>query len=284
MTAIHARRQTSASKVSVAIPLHAPAIGELAFVVETGELADGASANPIIDRDGTVYVGSNVAWQPSTAVVRCFGATTPSAHHGSARPCRRLGSRRSPLAPASSTSTRHRERSSTRSRSTPSSARRSSTSTSAIRVLDLAVRTSGALVASLVRETLADPPIIEGRIVEIDRFHDVATTFHDLGNFHAIRLAIDVDEAIVAIVADGRPGKGVHREHVVRLGLDGLPNTTHSTAEFEVVGTDLAIGDDHAIFWSHQRVRVSGLVKTCGQPSYFASPSKAVFSVVLMGM
>src|SRR5207245_63105 len=80
----------------------------------------------------------------------------------------------------------------------------SSTATSAVRIVDLAVRASGALVASVVRE-LGPPGLktIEGVLVEVDAPHAVATVFRRLGAFHASRIAIDRDEALVAILATG---------------------------------------------------------------------------------
>ncbi|MCK6547301.1 PQQ-binding-like beta-propeller repeat protein [Myxococcota bacterium] len=242
-----------------------PGIGELKFATDVGALADGASTNPIVDRDSTVFVGledgvtavdhcGDVLWTNRAIGRPRFGAavslpgilTVPVGSKivdldtRAGDVIRELDL--APLFPAVSTA---------------------STATVSVRIVDLALRASGAIVASVVRETrpvteAADAGVVrEGLIAEIDRFHTAASRFLELGDAHASRLAVDGDEAIVAIVRRGAPDKGAADEHLVRLGLAGLPETTWSLSPIEARHTELAFGPSGDALWSAGLVSVS---------------------------
>ncbi|MCC7385476.1 MAG: PQQ-binding-like beta-propeller repeat protein [Deltaproteobacteria bacterium] len=236
---------------------HPPAVGELKFATEVGPLAPGASGNPIIDRDSTTYVGlaSGVAavdqcgeilwsvttgapsWSAATALpgllVVPFGDRIADLDRGTGAVLKevRLGSLFGALPIESS-----------------------STATSSARILDVAVRGSGALVVSLER-TIEDRGALttEGILAEVDRSHAVASLFRRLGSQRAIRVAIDRDESVIAVLRE--EGRAVER--LVRFGLEGLPAGSWSTTASAAVPGELAVGAQGEVIWSQGMIAVS---------------------------
>ena len=133
----------------------------------------------------------------------------------------------------------------------------SSTATVTITVRDVAVRASGGLVVSLTRE-IDDRgnETLEGHIAEVDPTHSVATRFRDLGGRWASRVAVDADEAVVAIVERGRPSAEVTNAQLIRFGVGAVPGDTWSSSEVDAARTDLAIGSSSEVLWSAGLVRV----------------------------
>lgn len=232
-----------------------PAIGELAFVADVGPLAPGASENPIIDRESSVFVGveggvsaidlcGEPLWSNLDLGTPRFGAavslpgilTVP------------VGGRLIDLDTQSGGVIRELELAELFPATT------ASTSTATVRVLDLALRASGAIIVSLVRETTSLDELgavtREGLLAEVDRSHTAATRFRDLGRAHASRIAVDRDEAVVAVLRDGAPDKRAAEERLARFGLDGLPETSWSTSGVLAEHTELALGPAGQVIWT----------------------------------
>ncbi len=128
-------------------------------------------------------------------------------------------------------------------------AKTSSTATVTVRIHDMALRSSGAIIASMVREIVQDGlQTQEGLLAEIDRLHINATVFRNLGDRVADRVAIDRDESVIVLLVDDLRGPGGHR--IVRFGLDGLPEGTWSSTEIPALRSDLSLQGDGRILWS----------------------------------
>lgn len=247
-----------------------PAVGGLVYSSTVGVLADDAPANPIVDRDGTVYVGladgavavdqcGETVWTRNDLGLPTWRAATSlpgrlyvpigdrlvylDARTGVSRGELRL----SGLAPAGT----------------------SSTATVTTSIVDMALRGSGAVVASVViRIEDGELPQETGALVEIDRGLTLATVFRRLGPSVARRVVVDRDEALVVVLTDGE------RERLVRFGLDGLPETSWSTSATSTAATDIALGPSGEAIWTHGLVRVT----TQGRATALLAPGPAVAS------
>lgn len=244
-----------------------PMFGELVYSSTVGVLAADAPANPIIDRDGTTFVGlaSGVAavdqcgellwtrddlgeptWRAATSLPgRLFVPVGDRLVHVDAR----TGATRSELRlvglePADT----------------------ASTATVTLAIVDMALRGSGAIVASVIFHVEDGFQSRDsGALVEIDRALAVATVFRRLGPSVARRVVIDRDEAVVVVLSDGT------RERLVRFGLDGLPATSWSTSATSTAATELSLGGAGEALWTNGLVRVT----TQGQFSALLPPSPA---------
>jgi outer membrane protein assembly factor BamB len=230
-----------------------PGLGDLKFATDVGPTQSGAGRNVIVDRDSTAFVGieDGVAAVDQCGAVLWSNDALPGARFSGAVSLPGIlsvpvGARIVDVDTVSGAVSKEIDLS-----ILFAPIRTSSTATSTVRVLDLALRASGALVASVVLETLGDE--IEerhGLLAEIDRSHTVATVFRDLGDRFASRLAVDVDEAVIALVSDGRPDKGLHEEQIVRFGIDGLPETTWSSNHVLAGHTDVGLGTQSQVLWT----------------------------------
>jgi hypothetical protein len=228
-----------------------PGVGDVKFATDVGPLAEGASSNPIIDRDSTTYTGIEGG---VIAIDQCGRTVWKNGSIGTPRFSAATALPGLLIVPVGSrvydidTRTGHVVRSLDFATAfiTPSGA-------GAIRVLDLAVRASGSLVASLIRE---EGSLREGLLAETDPMHSAAFPFRSLGDQHATRVAIDADEAVVAILRSGSPDHGVEDERLVRFGLDGMPETSWSTNAVPALHTELAVSDD-GVLWTDGLLIVS---------------------------
>src|SRR5262249_30601805 len=132
----------------------AAGIGDLKYATDVGPLAEGASSNPIVDRDGTVFAGVEGG---VTAVDLCGAVLWSNLDLGSLR---FSGATSLPglwVLPVGSAivdvDTQHGQVIRRLDLGGVFSTQTASTATSSVQVLDLALRASGAVVASLVRET-----------------------------------------------------------------------------------------------------------------------------------
>jgi hypothetical protein len=243
---------------------HKPAIGEIKFATDVGPLADGASSNPIIDRDSSVFVGieGGVAAVDQCGAIRWTNAKLGASRFSAAvslpgllvlpvgaklvevdldqgRVLRTLD-----LAPVFGSAT--------------STASMAGTATTSVRILDLALHASGGIIASLVLERVSTQGAhtFEGMIAEIDPLHINVAPFRHLGPLHASRLAIDTDEGVVAILRAGEPDKGVEEERLVRFGLDNLPETSWSTNPVLEAHGELAFSGVSDVLWTAGLIRV----------------------------
>lgn len=237
-----------------------PAVGEIKFATDVGALAEGASENPIIDRDSTVFVGIE---RGVAAVDRCGEVLWTNDGLGLSRfraavslpgllsvP---VGSRVVDLDTQSGAALHEVELAGLFS---GQPAPRTATIT--VRVLDLALRASGAIVASVVREVNNGTEVTrQGLIAEVDRMHSVATPFLRLGAQHASRLAIDADEAVIAVLRSGRPDTGAEPERVARFGLNGTLETSWSTNAVSARHSEIAIDGPGNVLWTAGLVAIA---------------------------
>jgi hypothetical protein len=245
-----------------------PAVGDVKFSTDVGPLADGASSNPIIDRNSVTYVGieSGVAaidqcgllvWSQDSIGAPRFsaaaslpgllivpvGSTVVDVDTMSGHVVRTLDFAQAFMGPQSPTAR--------------------------IRVLDLALRASGAIVASLISE---DGATLVGLIAESNVMHSAAFPLRPLGDLHASRLAIDRDEAVLAILRSGSPDRGVESERLVRFGLDNMPEASWSTSGFPAAHTELAFLNEQ-VLWTDGLLafgRTGGVTTLLGQPAVTA--------------
>lgn len=233
--------------------------GELKFATRVGELAPGSANNPIVDRDSSVFVGTHhgvaavdqcgaLLWRNDALGTPRFGAAV-SLPGILGVP---IGSELVDL----DTSTGDELGRLDLAISRPPPVETASTATVTVEVLDMALRASGGVVVSLWRE-VSDPPHVEGWLAEVDPTHSIATLFRPLGQRRAVRLAIDADEAVVALLEDGVPGDLVTEQQIVRFGLEGLPETTWSSSPARGVHTDLAIGAGGEVLWTAGLVQLT---------------------------
>lgn len=250
-------------QVCVYVNYTPPAIGEIAFTATVAAFAPGTLENPIVDRNDTAFIGvtggvmavdecGERAWLNEDIGTPTFNAaaglpgilTVPvgsrffdlDTQSGEVLRSLDLADVVAPIDPVAPVGT-------------------ASTATVTTQILDLTVRASGALVASVIRTvetaTLTDT---QGFLVEVNAPHTIATRFADLGSRYATRLGLDIEESVVAIlrdVADGPPnGAQSGTERVVRLGIDGVPGGTWSSSEVNARRTDFAIGQNGEVLWA----------------------------------
>lgn len=240
---------------------HRASVGELKFTTEVGALADGAELNPLIDRDGTVFVGIEGG---VTAIDLCGEVMWTNAGLGTPRWSGAIslpgilsvpvGDRIFDVETNDGVALRELD---TRV------LYRAETSSAGVRVLDMAVRASGGLVISVIRETQLSTASEEierqGYLAEVDPLHVAVLPLSALGHRHASRLAVDADEGVVAILRDGAPDKGIADERLARFGLRNLPETTWASTPIAARRSDLAFGPGEEILWTDGLVAVDRL-------------------------
>lgn len=236
-----------------------PSPGELKFAAPVGPLAERSATNPIVDRNGTVYVGieggvaavdqcGRPAWTNVELGTPTFEAavsipgilTIPvqstifDVDPSTGEPFRALdlGSTFDPVVTAS-------------------------TATVTVRVLDMAVRASGALIVSLERVVDDGTPRRDGLLAEVDRTHAIATPFAALDHHVALRVAVDADESVVAVLSDRALPDPTGALRLVRFGIDGLPDGTWASSSVDGLHADLALGRDGTVWWSAGLTSVS---------------------------
>jgi outer membrane protein assembly factor BamB len=231
-----------------------PAFGEIKFSRRVGDLAPGAGSNPIIDREGTTFVGTSTgvaAVDQCGTIVWYAALPTPTWSAAAAIPgliVVPIGDHLFDLDSATGELRQDLWLGDLFGSST------SSTATVTTAIVDLAVRGSGALVVSLERTVESGDSIVhEGLLAEVDRSHSVATVFRSLGRLVALRLAIDRDESVVAVLADRRSIV----QRLVRFGIDGLAMGTWSTTATAARSTEIALGADGDVIWSEGLIAVS---------------------------
>ena len=237
-----------------------PALGEVKYETEVGPLAPGAATNPIIDRDSSVFLGTE---QGVVAVDRCGALLWHNDRLGTPRwaaavalpgrisvPVGSVVVDIDPISGAPLTAVNVAQL------FIPHPVGTASTSTNTVRILDMAARASGALVVSVVHTPAGILGPRQGAIAEIDRTHRIATGFADLGALHASRLAVDADEAVLAVLADGLPDLGPRLERLARFGV-GEPSGTWATTATVAVRTELAIDEAGRALWTHGLIAVT---------------------------
>jgi hypothetical protein len=250
---------------------HRPGTGELKYVTEVGQLAEGAEENPIIDRDGSVYVGIEGG---VTALDLCGEVLWTNTALGTPRWQGAVSIPGVLSVPIGEKIVDIDARTGMPLRELDARVLFTGTASSGARVLDLAIRASGGLVVSVISEiessSVADTIERAGMIAEVDPFHLVITPAYELGARHASRVAIDNDEAIVTLLREGAPDKGVARELVVRFGLAAFPNTTWSSSDILARRTQLAFGPGSEVLWSNGLISLTknGEVRTLYEPIF----------------
>lgn len=245
--------------------------GEIKFATRVGNLAPGAANNPIVDRNSSVFVGTtqgvasvdlcgDLLWHNRDLGLPNFGAAVSLPGILSVP----FGSKIQDLDSTTGDLIRDLEFRGV----FDAPVKTASTATVTVRIVDMAVRGSGGLVVSLWRE-ISDPVSVDGWIAEVDSTHSIATLFRPLGRRRAIRLAIDADEGVVAVLSDGSPEDPTSNHQVVRFGLDGLPETTWSSNTQAAVHTDLALGGAGEVLWSAGLIALS---RTGSSAPYLSPP------------
>ena len=233
-----------------------PGPGEIKFETATATLTADAGTNPIIDRDSTVFLG---VLGGVTAVDQCGEILwtndtlgTPRWSAALALPGRLsvpVGSRVITVDPMTGGVLGSVDVAEAFGGPPVGTS-------STVRILDLAARASGALVASVVHQPFGPIHGRNGAIIEIDRTHRIATSFIDLGPLHASRIAVDRDESVLAVLADGFPDLGPRNERLARFG-GGDDATSGATTATVSVRTELAIDRDGRALWTHGLVAVT---------------------------
>lgn len=231
-----------------------PGLGELVYTTTVGVLAADASANPILDRSGTTYVGladgvtavdqcgvrlwdrhdlGLPTWRAATSLPgTLFVPVGDRVWSLDMQDGATLGGLRldASLAPTGT----------------------ASTATVTTTIIDMALRGSGSLVLSVVQAVTERGRTTEhGALLEVDRSLSVATVYRRLGLSVARRLVIDRDEALVVVLSDGQ------RERLVRFGLEGLPETSWSTSASSTISTELSLSGAGEALWTHGLTRVT---------------------------
>jgi outer membrane protein assembly factor BamB len=250
-----------------------PSYGAVKFATDVGMLAEGATENPIVDRDGTVFAGveggviavdqcGEVLWLNETLGTPRWSAAVAVPGLLSVP----VGSKIVDVDTATGLALRELD----------TAELFDAAEGSTIRILDLAVRRSGGLVVSLLREgTSTITADRRGMIAEIDALHLGATPLHQLGPRYATRVAIDADEAIVTVLRSGAPDRGVGEERLVRFGLDDLPETWWATSPVLAEHTELAFGPNDEVLWTEGLVAVTrgGDVRTVLERAFDGDPT-----------
>ena len=200
-----------------------------------GPLSTDAAANPILDRDGAVYVGlvDGVGSVDQCGERRWMrhDLGSPTWRAAASLPGKifaPIGDRVVALDGRNGTTIGEISLA-----DLPHPAGTSSTATVTVSIADMAVRGSGGLVVSVIQRVSSPRTSREvGLLVEIDRNLIIATVFRRLGPTIARRVVVDRDEALVVVTTDG------DHDRLVRFGLDGLPSTSWSTAATSTAADD----------------------------------------------
>ncbi|MEM7677028.1 MAG: hypothetical protein AAF449_13575, partial [Myxococcota bacterium] len=229
-----------------------PAIGEVAFTATVAALGPSTQENVIVDRNDTAFFGSS---EGVAAVDECGNPLWENTEIGPQRFRAAVGLPGLLTVPAGAMirdiDTRRGETLRTIDLSTAQPIPTSSTATVTAIILDMAVRSSGALVASMTQTvTTTTSTTTSGYLVEVNALHTIATPLEELGPLHASRVAIDADESVVAVLRRGPIDRGIGDERVVRLGIDGVADGTWSSFEVGAVRTEVALGEDGEVFWA----------------------------------
>jgi outer membrane protein assembly factor BamB len=257
---------------------HRAGLGELKFTTEVGALAEGATENPLIDRDGTVFVGVEGG---VTAIDRCGEVLWTNTELGTPRWSGAVSLPGILVVPVASKVIDIDASSGLPIREVDTAMLYSMTSSSGVRVLDMALRASGGLVVSVIRETevstVTQAIEREGFVAEIDPLHIAVTPIARLAQRHASRVAVDADEAVVAILRDDAPDKGAREERLVRFGLINLPDTTWASSPILARRSELAFGPGEEILWTDGLIAVSrvGAVRTLVDRNFDGDPVEA---------
>lgn len=236
---------------------HRPLPGQLKFATSVGPLAAGATENPIIDRDNTVYTGVQ---DGVVAVDECGLLLWENRQLGTPRFGAAASTPGTLLIPVGGTLHRVRARDGAVLSSVPLETLFAPVTTASttleVQIVDLALRSSGTIVASVTRRVLApgEPEFREGLLAEIDP-ENRSSVFERLGPLHARRLALDRDESVVAVLADGEVDAPAAQHRLARFGVTG-PSSTWASSATTAVHTELALGFDGFSFWTHGLVRV----------------------------
>ncbi len=255
-----------------------PGDGELQWATFIGPLAPGASRNPVVDAQGSVFAG---VVQGVVGVDQCGellwenrGLGTPDADSmlltplGLVVPLTGAGE----LVMLELGQGEEVRRVSLR----PLLEGRTST-TAAIESVDLVVRRSEALVGSLwVEPDDGSSPF--GLIYEVSSSWTAPTVRVELGSEHAAQLALDADESIVALLRRGEPdAPRPEPERILRLGPSNLPEQTWSSSSIETVRSSISIDAQGHVLWT------AGLQKLSrrGEAQQLGPPAKDPFARVM---
>ncbi len=252
-----------------------PNVGEVAFTATVAAVGPGAAENVIVDRNDTAYFGTATG---IAAVDQCGEMLWTNDEVGTPAFWAAVSLPGILTVPVEGRLFDIDSRDGSVIRSldvdTALPVVTASTATVTTRILDVAVRNSGALVASAVRTvTTTAATATAGYLIEVDALHTTAMRMRDLGPQHASRVALDLDESVVAILRDGAPTATrtatVSRgERVVRLGIEGVADGTWSSFEVATLRSDLALGEEGEVLWAAGFTRIDRR----GQPTPFIAP------------
>ncbi len=230
-----------------------PGVGDVKFATPVGRLAPGAGGNVILDRADTMFVATSsgvsaidecgeIVWSNDDLGPSNFAAAVSFPGLLSLP----IGDRIVDIDTSTGSVLREIFFDDVFERVTTAT-----TATVSLVVHDAAVRASGSLVVSVSR-TILDGATerFDGALAEVDPTHSISTRFINLGARWARRVAIDADEAVVAIVEGGPPGAATSPAQMIRFGVGAVPGDTWSSGEIEAARTDLAIGEASAVWWS----------------------------------
>lgn len=120
-----------------------------------------------------------------------------------------------------------------------------------IKLVDLALRNGLGYMASLSYKKDTET---RGALVEVDRSLKVPTLFQDLKSQVALRLLVDRDGSLVALLS--REDGGSKKQQVRRFGLDNHPTGSWQTAELTGEPGDISLGPDGEVYWTEGLVRL----------------------------
>jgi outer membrane protein assembly factor BamB len=228
-----------------------PADGELQWEARVGPLAPGATDNPVVDVDGTTFVG--VA-DGVVAVGPCGELVWERRDLGPPRAGSMLIS---PLGLSVPFEDRIVDLDRVNGGATLSSFVLDAitgvdTASTSVAIQDMSIRSSGALLLSL----WLDRPGVEadeGILASVGAQRRGAHLVARLGGRFARRLVVDLDEAPVVLLRAGPPGAPAPNpveEQVVRLGLLDVPETRWSSEAATLAPGELSIDANSRVLWS----------------------------------
>ncbi|MGF1509328.1 MAG: PQQ-binding-like beta-propeller repeat protein [Myxococcota bacterium] len=226
-----------------------PDDGELQWDMRVGPLATGAVSNPLIDVDGTIYVGVR---DGVVALDSCGGVVWENRGLG-------LPNARSMLISPGSLTVPLESSVVELDRTSGNELGRVELQTitelelesgDRLEILDMAVRSSGALVLSAY--VFRDASEGDGVLLAIPPSRSTATLLQRLGPQHARRMVVDSDEVVVAILRPGPPADDPLPvpERVVRFGLPNLPETRWTSDALDSVSSELALDGASRVLWT----------------------------------